>query len=99
VLVINEAAAERWWPGENPLGKTILADNKMRQIVGVISNTYTNDLSSIETVIYFPITGRWGAPFVVVHDRGAAAVDRIAAIVKQIEPRAQVHSEPLAARF
>ena len=99
VVMINEAAAKRWWPGENPLGRTILADEKMRQIVGVISDTYSSDLSSIEAVIYFPITGRWGAPFVVVHDRGAASLDRIAAIVKQIEPRAQVRAEPLSASF
>src|SRR5207302_834176 len=69
------------------------------EIVGVISDTYTGDLSSIEAVIYFPITGGWGAPFVVVHDRGAASLDRVAAIVKQIEPRAQVRAEPLAASF
>ncbi len=75
VVMINEAAAKRWWRGESPLGKTILADAKMRQIVGVISDTYTNDLSSIEAVIYFPITGRGGAPFIVVRDRGVASVD------------------------
>ena len=99
VVVINEAAAKRWWPGQNPLGRTILANEKMRQIVGVISDVYTNDLSSIEAVIYFPITGRWGAPSVVVHDRGAASLDRVAAIVKKIEPRAQVRAEPLTASF
>lgn len=99
VVVINEAAAKRWWPGQNPLGRTILADERMRQIVGVISDVYTNDLSSIEAVIYFPITGRWGAPSVVVHDRGAASLDRVTAIVKKIEPRAQVRAEPLTASF
>jgi hypothetical protein len=99
VVMINEAAAKRWWPGENPLGRTILADEQMRQIVGVISDTYSNDLSSIEAVIYFPITGRWGAPFMVVRDRGAASQERIAGIVKQMEPRAQVRAEPLMASF
>jgi predicted permease len=99
VVMINEAAAKRWWPGENPLGRTVLADEKMREIVGVISDTYSNDLSSVEAVIYFPITGRWGAPFIVIHDRGAASQERIVAIVKQIEPRAQVRAEPLTASF
>ena len=99
VVIINEAAAKRWWPGQNPLGRTILANEKMRQIVGVISNVYTNDLSAIEAVIYFPITGRWGAPSIVVHDRGVASLDRVAAIVKKIEPRAQVRAEPLTASF
>ena len=74
VVVINEAAAKRWWPGQNPLGRTVLANEKMRQIVGVISDVYTNDLSSIEAVIYFPITGRWGAP----SDCGARSRSRFA---------------------
>jgi predicted permease len=99
VVVINEAAAKRWWPGQNPLGRTVLANEKMRQIVGVISDVYTNDLSSIEAVIYFPIIGRWGAPSIVVHDRGAASLDRVAAIVKRIEPQAQIRAEPLTANF
>ena len=72
VVIVNEAAAKRWWPGEGPVGRTILVDDKLRQIVGVISDTYTNDLTSIEAVIFLPITGRWGAPFVVVRSREAA---------------------------
>ena len=99
VMLINEAAAKRWWPGESPLGRTVVANNKMRQIVGVVSDTYTNDLSSIEAVIYFPIDGHWGAPSILVRDRGAASVERISALVKQIEPRAQVRAEPLADNF
>lgn len=99
VILINEAAARRWWPGESPVGKMAFSNGQMRQIVGVISNTYTNDLSSIEATIYFPVTGRWGAPFVLVRDRQPATLDRVGALVKQIEPRAQVHAEPLAASF
>ena len=99
VLAINEAAARRWWPGENPLGKMVLANERMRQIVGVVSDTYTNDLSSVEAVIYFPITGSLGVPFVLVHDSSAASLERVATVVKQLEPRAQVRSEPLQAGF
>jgi macrolide transport system ATP-binding/permease protein len=99
VMMINEAAARRWWPGESPLGKGVLANGGMRQIVGIVSDTYTNDLTSIEAVIYFPITGHWGAPFILIHDRSAASVDRVAGLVKQIEPRAQIRAEPLADNF
>jgi putative ABC transport system permease protein len=99
VMMINEAAAKRWWPGESPLGKTIVANGGMRQIVGIASDAYANDLSSVEAEIYFPITGHWGPPFILVHDKNAASVDRIAALVKQIEPRAEVHAEPLSDNF
>ena len=99
VVIINEAAVRRWWAGENPVGKTIFANGKIREIVGVISDTYTNDLSSIEAVLYFPVSGRFGAPSIVVHDRTPAPAERIAALVKQVEPRAEVHSAPLAESF
>jgi predicted permease len=99
VIIINEAAAKRWWPAENVIGKTVFADNRVRQIVGVISDAYTNDLASLEAVLYVPITGRFGAPVILVRDRGPAALDRVAAFVKQIEPRTQVRSEPLADSF
>jgi len=99
VVMINEAAAKRWWQGESPLGKTVFTDGRMREIVGIVSDTYTNDLSSIEAVIYFPLTGRFVAPSILVRDRIPASVDRVAALVKQIEPRAQVRAEPLADNF
>lgn len=41
VVVINEAAAQRFWPGEDPIGKRILSgadDNAWSTIVGVVGN-------------------------------------------------------------
>lgn len=99
-IIINQSAARRWWPGSSPVGKSVLANTKVRKIVGVVADTYTHDLStSDEAMIYLPLTGALGTPVVLVHDRGPAAVERIAAMVKQIEPRAQIHSEPLSANF
>jgi hypothetical protein len=98
--IINQAAARRWWPNESGLGKSVLANTKPRKIVGVVVDTYTHDLStSAEAMIYLPVTGALGAPVVLVHDRAASAVERIAALVTQIEPSAQVRAEPLSANF
>ena len=99
-IVINQSAARRWWPGESPIGKSVLANTTVRKIVGVVADTYTHDIhTSAEAMLYLPLTGALGAPVVLVHDRRPASVERIVAIVKRIEPRAQVRAEPLSANF
>jgi predicted permease len=39
VIVINEAAARRFWPDEIPLGKQISLDTKLLTVVGVVGDT------------------------------------------------------------
>src|SRR6185436_12104014 len=41
VVVINEAAARRYWPNENPIGQRISlgATTEWREIVGVVADT------------------------------------------------------------
>jgi predicted permease len=99
-MIINRSAARRWWPNESPLGKSAFANDKVRQIVGVVADTYTHDLStSAEAMLYLPIAGALGAPVVLVHDRAPASVEGVTAIIRQIEPRAHVRAEPLSANF
>jgi predicted permease len=38
VLVINEAAAQKYWPGEDALGKRIIISNQERMVVGIVGN-------------------------------------------------------------
>jgi predicted permease len=98
-LIVNQSAARRWWPGDTPIGKSVLVNTKVRKIVGVVNDTCTRDLStSAEAMLYLPFTGSLDT-VVLVHGLGPAAVERIAAMVKQIEPRAQVRAEPLSANF
>jgi predicted permease len=99
-IIVNQSAARRWWPGESSVGRTVLANNQARKIVGVVADTYTHDLStSSEAMIYLPLTGSTGTPVVLANGLGPAAVERVAALVKQIEPRAQIRAEPLSANF
>ena len=50
VVVINEAMARRFWPGEDPLGKVIKFDDspdeKPRQIIGIVGNVKQFRLTS-----------------------------------------------------
>jgi predicted permease len=97
VALINETAAAQYWRGENPVGKTIETD-KQREIVGVVKDAYTTRLGSVDPTMYWPMEGKWIAR-VLVRSGGTAATERIAAIVKQIEPRAQTQIEPLSENF
>ena len=48
VVVINEAAARRYWPNENPIGQRISlgADRRWREIVGVVGDTRQEGLDA-----------------------------------------------------
>src|SRR5438046_7869215 len=68
VVIINDAAAKRLWPGEDPLGRIAETDGEDKTVVGVVSNvreTSVEDSSGPE--IYVPMTqaGPVGAELVV----------------------------------
>jgi putative ABC transport system permease protein len=48
VAIVNEAAARRYWPGEDPIGKSFLTgaakQEKLLEIVGVVGNVRRNGL-------------------------------------------------------
>lgn len=46
VLIINESAAKKYFPGENPVGRTANINDQDRLIVGVVGDVYQ---SSLET--------------------------------------------------
>jgi predicted permease len=96
VALLNQTAARRFWPGENPVGKVIASNG--RTVVGVVKDAYTTDLNAIDPTMYQPISGG-GVPVLVVRDPSPGALGRIEAIVKQLEPRAELTVEPLSANF
>jgi putative ABC transport system permease protein len=63
--MVNEAAARRFWPGQDPIGKRIrLGDEKgpEKEIVGVVGNaryqSLTQSLATMEPDVYFPYAAR-----------------------------------------
>jgi putative ABC transport system permease protein len=59
-LIINQVMAERFWPGENPLGKFIQLSaerTRWREVVGVVGNEKLSGLDNeIGPAIYVPLT-------------------------------------------
>jgi predicted permease len=67
VVILNEAAARRFWPGEDPVGRIALMNGDTR-VVGVISDVREHSLElSANPEMYLPITqaGPEGAELVV----------------------------------
>ena len=40
VAVINQAAAEKYWPGQDPIGQRMILDTEERTVVGVVGNIH-----------------------------------------------------------
>jgi len=98
-VLLNQTAARRFWPGENAVGKTFQSNARARTVVGVVKDAYTSDLGAVEPTMYFPTGGDRGVPLVLVRDPGPGTIERIAAIVKELEPRAELKAEPLSENF
>jgi ABC-type antimicrobial peptide transport system permease subunit len=50
VIVVNEAFAQRHWPGENPVGRSVVFDGAEHRVVGLVENTMDWDRRTEPTV-------------------------------------------------
>ena len=60
-VVINQALAERLWPGDDPVGRlvTLRTETEPRRVVGVVANAAHRDLrQSNEPFLYLPLFRR-----------------------------------------
>jgi predicted permease len=56
VVIINHATAQQYWPGQDPVGKTISIDKAHFEVVGVVGNVHNDGLTAeASTAIYVPI--------------------------------------------
>ena len=56
VIVVNEAYAARYWPGQSAIGKRVKSDGAWRTVVGIAANSQGNDLSeTAQPFIYLPL--------------------------------------------
>ncbi len=55
VVVISRSLAERYWPGDSPLGRYLIRDDERWEIVGVVADVLHADLrGEAESSFYFP---------------------------------------------
>jgi predicted permease len=105
-VIISRSAAEKLWPGQNPLGRPIhprfgTQDTLTFTVVGVVGDVKQNDWrEGGQAIVYFPLTGptptAWGmgSPAYVVKSPRAELLKReVRALVHEIAPEAPVYRE------
>ncbi len=100
VAVINRAAAERWFPNEDPIGKTIEFWSTERQVIGVVDNVRFNGLTAdYSPAVYPPLMQTPFNGFSVLAKTGPGSqtvIKDLQNAVWSVEPNATVfRAEPL----
>jgi ABC-type antimicrobial peptide transport system permease subunit len=98
VVLLNQTAAKSCWPGESAVGQTILSNGDVWEVVGVVKDAYTTDLNTIPPTMYWPMSGRFDIPQVLVRGR-PEAIERVAAVAARIDPKARIQAVPLSENF
>ncbi len=101
VVVVNKAFADRFWPGEDPLGKGIAPSGRTNgpfyRVVGVVGDVYRSSLGGEPaTAVYYPIvwipgSGGWWPSYMtlIVRTGNADPMSVFAAIrqaVQEVDP-------------
>jgi predicted permease len=103
LILVNETMARRYW-GENAIGKRIKVADRVREVVGVVKDTYStrSGLERVDPLIYQPVPrrriaalGSRGVPNILIRSV-PGAVDSVAEIAVAIDSRVQIRTEPLA---
>jgi hypothetical protein len=106
-VVISRSAAEKLWPGRNPLGRTFRPiefaglDTVMFTVVGVVDDVKQDDWRQPgEAVVYFALTGptpmAWGMgspAYVVKSSRADQLRSEVRELVREVAPEAPVYRE------
>src|SRR5205814_1920977 len=95
VIVINQALARRFWGDANPVGKSVLMLGSSFEVIGVVRDSYSFGLDRVEPQVYQPFGGPPFVPKILLRASSAGAAEGLAAIVRQLDPRARTLSAPL----
>ena len=69
VVVVNQALVDRYWPGQNAIGKRIQISGKWRTVVGVAANgKYRRITYAAAPLVLMPLAQRYTSP-VILHVR------------------------------
>ncbi|MFN7918498.1 MAG: ABC transporter permease [Bryobacteraceae bacterium] len=100
VVIVNESFAKKFWPGEDPIGKTIhpaAAEKGMRlRVVGVVANAPYRSVFDADQPLYYVPFAQLGWGEASLHVRTAAKpmaiLPGIRKAVEAVDPRIPLHA-------
>ena len=94
-LIISREMADRFWPGEDPIGKRVLTGSVERTIVGVVGGVRSTNLEELpQPEMYVPHaqTSTRSATFVLRSALPAAQVlSAVRRVIRQFDPRLPIY--------
>lgn len=92
-VIINRTLAERLWPGQDPIGKPMLASGELSRVVGVVARERCGDLlAEAKGCMWRPITNGIGTRTIYVRTVGEAdaAAGPLRDLILEVDPDVQV---------
>lgn len=92
VVIVNQTVADRYWPGQNPIGRHLANSRDMiqREVVGVVADVKFNALNVASTEeMYVPLEQiPWPATTLIVHSASnpEALVSAVRAKISEVDP-------------
>lgn len=98
VVIVNETLAQKFWPGQNPIGKRVRSGNTDKaalEVVGVAKNGKYQSLGEVPPlVLYYPFSQVYAssAALVVRTDAGASSeISSLRSEVQKLDPLLPVY--------
>jgi predicted permease len=95
VIIVNRIFADRFWPGESPIGKTVTTNGRQREVVGVVETAKYHSLGESATeFMYLPHRERVWFGMTLVARTSAdpfGALGQIREIARRLDPNLPLH--------
>jgi putative ABC transport system permease protein len=96
VALIDDAAAKKYWPNQDPIGKTVKWGTQTREVIGVVGSVRTSSLiDDAQPHLYMPLLQRneW-LMYGVMRVEGDAnrVANDVRTIVRQLDPAQPVYA-------